>query len=35
MQNFHVVKDYIIFYLKKRKLTPFEFCKICDISEED
>ena len=34
MNRYYIVKEYIYYYIYKRKLTKQEFCKILDISTE-
>lgn len=35
MNQFHIVKEYILFYMFRRKLSREEFCKICEIDIYD
>lgn len=35
MNRYHIVTEYIEYYMFKRRLTRAEFCKICEISPDE
>lgn len=35
MNRYYIVKEYIYYYMHKRRFTPDEFCRICEIEIDE